>query len=116
MVLIFAKLEVKDPNLPEVIEGHTTMRVLELIDVWLQITGNGLVDVQFGYQKSPNAGIVWSGQKQTLDLSLNEIHAPQRVNGRYLAYRIGSWEEGNELSGNWQLSGIEMQVIEDGER
>tara|TARA_R110000851_G_scaffold155159_1_gene297504 strand:+ start:45 stop:1586 length:1542 start_codon:yes stop_codon:yes gene_type:complete len=74
-----------------------------------QITGSGDVDITLGFSSSPEGAVTW-GDPSTYTIG-TDYKADFRNSGRYPAWRFeGSGE------GNFQLSGMDFNVVIDGER
>jgi hypothetical protein len=85
-------------------------RVLQITRIVPQISGNGTVTIYVGSSNSPQGPVNWKTQKQFQIES--DYKVDTRVTGRYLAIRL----ESQSASGQWQLSGFDLDVNEVAER
>lgn len=91
-------------------EATTSMRIRSVMP---QITGSGSVNVQIGTQRSANDSVLWDTVK-TLSLDGGQNYKVDvRKTGRYLAWRIGSWN-GSPTGSVWEFSGMDIDVQEAG--
>lgn len=84
--------------------------------VYPQIQGEGKVDFQFGTSRTTFDPVVWQSRK-TLDMDLESGRQKidLRLTGRYLHWRAGSWE-GIPYGGQWKLSGLDLDIEQQGIR
>lgn len=77
---------------------------------YLQIKGQGLCDVQFGISDTVRDTVRW-GEKRTIDFDSESDREKidVRLAGRYLHWRIGSWDAALN-TGYWQISGMDLDV------
>lgn len=87
-----------------------TERLLQIKRIIPQISGNGTVTFRVGSSMSPQGPVTWKTEKVFQIESDYKIDT--RVTGRYLALRV----ESNTASGQWQLSGFDLEVDEVAER
>jgi hypothetical protein len=89
---------------------RATERVLNIKRIVPQISGNGTVTFYIGSSNSPQAPVLWKNTKVFNIESDYKIDC--RVSGRYLAIRV----ESTQPSGQWQLSGFDLDIEEVSER
>lgn len=91
-------------------------RVKRVDEIWLQIKGSGPIDFQVGTSFSTTDAIAWQ-EKVTFNMSDSpeQFKVDVRAAGRYLHYRLGSWD-GTKNTGWWALSGMSLEVNLEGPR
>lgn len=104
-----AFLEASKIDLDAVLQ-RPTERVLRVTRIVPQIAGVGQVVFKIGSSSSPQAPVAWKNTK-TFDIEA-DYKIDTRVTGRYLAIRI----ESANTTGNWQISGLDIDVEEVSER
>lgn len=83
---------------------------------YLQCSGSGQFDVQFGISNSPRDPVRWAPKRSfMLDEEPRREKVDFRVTGRYLHWRFGRWE-GDPTPGSWKLSGMELDLQLEGQR
>lgn len=89
--------------------GVTTNKVKYIDQILPQIKGSGDISITTGWSDTPEGSVTWDDP-----VSYNietDYKVDVRTSGRYPAWRF----EGSD-SGNFQLSGIDFNVLVDGER
>jgi hypothetical protein len=89
--------------------GTPTNTVKYINELLPQISGTGTVDITLGFANSPEGQVTW-GDPVPYDIE-NDYKVDFRNSGRYPAWRF----EGSS-DGNFQLSGMDFNVVVDGER
>lgn len=99
-------------DLDEVAGGISRSRFIR--GVFPQIRGTGVISVQIGAAETANSAYLWD-TAAPFDLDdPSDYKVDTRLTGRYLGFRIGSWE-GDPLPGQWEFTGLDLDV-EDGGR
>jgi hypothetical protein len=94
-------------DLDELTQHAETRKMLR--SVYLQITGTGVIHVQFGTSDTPYDAAHWDVEN-TIDLADSTMEKIDvRLEGRYLHWRIGSWT-GTPEPGSWSLSGMDLDI------
>ena len=95
-----------------------TMATIKLVSrAYLQLTGAGLVYVQFGVAFSLTEDPAW-GPVQTFDMDSDDYKIDLREEGRYISYRIGIWPgAGTIVPSRPVLTGMDLEMeLEEGLR
>lgn len=83
--------------------------------IYPRIRGIGKVNFQVGYSIGTNDAPSWA-QVQQFDCDVSgSFRVPVRTTGRWLHYRIGSWD-GTPNPGWWEIDGIDLEVVTEGPR
>lgn len=84
--------------------------------VYPQVQGEGRISFQFGTSRTTFDPVVWKASK-TLDMDVEPFRQKidLRLTGRYLHWRAGSWE-GVPHGGKWKLSGLDLDIEQQGIR
>lgn len=104
-----AYVEATKIDLDRVLE-RATERILQIKRIVPQISGNGTVTFTIGSSNSPQGPVNWKNTKVFNVETDYKIDC--RVTGRYLAIRA----ESESASGQWQLSGFDLDIEEVYER
>jgi len=98
-------------DLDEVFSGVSRSRFIR--GVFPQLRGSGTVNVQIGAAETANSPYFWD-TAEPLDLdSVDSYKVDTRLTGRYLGFRVGSWE-GTPLVGTWEFTGLDLDVSDGG--
>jgi hypothetical protein len=84
--------------------------------IYPQVQGEGRISFQFGTSRTTFDPVVWQSSK-TLDMDVEPFRQKidLRLTGRYLHWRAGSWE-GVPHGGKWRLSGLDLDIEQQGLR
>lgn len=83
--------------------------------IYPRIRGVGKVNFQVGYSIGSNDAPTWTpAQQYDCDVA-GSFRVPVRTTGRWLHYRIGSWE-GTPNPGWWEIDGIDLEIVQEGPR
>ena len=89
--------------------GTSTNNIKYIDQILPQIKGSGLVDITVGWSDTPEGSVRWDAP---VSYSIeNDYKVDVRTSGRYPAWRF----EGED-AGNFQLSGMDFNVLVDGQR
>lgn len=90
--------------------------IKRLMRITPQIAGSGVVDFQVGVSNTVNDPVRWKDIRSIdLDGDPRQFKVDVRAAGRYLHWRIGSWN-GAAHAGHWQMSGMDLEIAEEGMR
>lgn len=101
-------------DLDEITGNASTIK--RVMSIYPQVRGSGKFDLQVGISNALTDPVRWS-VKRTIDLSAEprKQKVDVRMSGRYLHWRFGSWD-GSKNTGSWSLSGMDIELAEEGTR
>lgn len=91
-------------------------KIKRVMCIYPQIRGQGRFDLQFGISTTTHDPVRWTEKKLfDFDATPRRERIDVRLAGRYLHWRIGSWD-GTNHPGWWAMSGMDIDINLEGRR